>query len=158
MKKEIKRNEFYTNSNIINELKIKKENKFLKRIGTEFKNSINKNALYKNIINSVISKKSKKNFIDELNMINLNESLDDVLSSVLLNQNKNNFELLNQSIEHKPEKENNREYIYSLDNLVFFITFYYLIYNPYYFSSYAKINSPDEFTFNDRIPIYIFLK
>ena len=91
-------------------------------------------------------------------MINLNESLDDVLSSVLLNQNKNNFELLNQSIEHKPEKENNREYIYSLDNLVFFITFYYLIYNPYYFSSYAKINSPDEFTFNDRVPIYIFLK
>ena len=40
MKKEIKRNEFYTNSNIINELKIKKENKFLKRIGAEFKNSI----------------------------------------------------------------------------------------------------------------------
>ena len=147
MKKEIKRNEFYTNSNIINELKIKKENKFLKRIEAELKNSI-----------SVISKKSKKNFIDELNMINLNESLDDVLSSVLLNQNKNNLELLNQSIEHKPEKENNREYIYSLDNLVFFITFYYLIYNPYYFSSYAKINSPDEFTFNDRVPIYIFLK
>ena len=111
LKKEIKRNEFYTNSNIINELKIKKENKFLKRIGAELKNSINKNALYKNITNSVISKKSKKNFIDELNMINLNESLDDVLSSVLLNQNKNNLELLNQSIEHKPEKENNREYI-----------------------------------------------
>ena len=44
-------------------------------------------------------------------MINLKESLDDVLSSVLLNQNKNNLELLNQSIEHKPEKENNREYI-----------------------------------------------
>ena len=40
MKKEIKRNEFYTNSNIIKELKIKKENKFLKRIGTELKNSI----------------------------------------------------------------------------------------------------------------------
>ena len=40
MKKEIKRNEFYTNSNIVNELKIKKENKFLKRIGTEIKNSI----------------------------------------------------------------------------------------------------------------------
>ena len=111
MKKEIKRNEFYTNSNIINELKIKKENKFLKRIGAEFKNSINKNEIYKNIINSIISKKNKKNFIDELNMINLNESLDDVLSSVLLNQNKNNLELLNQSIEHKPEKENNREYI-----------------------------------------------
>ena len=44
-------------------------------------------------------------------MINLNESLDDVLSSVLLNQNKNNLELLNQSLEYKPEKENNREYI-----------------------------------------------
>ena len=44
-------------------------------------------------------------------MINLNESLDDVSSSVLLNQNKNNLELLNQSIEHKPEKENNKEYI-----------------------------------------------
>ena len=40
MKKEIKRNEFYTNSNIINELKIKKENKFLKRIEAELKNSI----------------------------------------------------------------------------------------------------------------------
>ena len=40
MEKEIKRNEFYTNSNIINELKIKKENKFLKRIGAELKNSI----------------------------------------------------------------------------------------------------------------------
>ena len=113
LKKEIKRNEFYTNSNIINELKIKKENKLLKRIGAELKNSIiikmknkpefnlikpnaknNKNILYKNITNSVISKKSKKNLIDELNMINLNESLDDVLSSVLLNPNKNNLELL----------------------------------------------------------------
>ena len=40
MKKEIKRNEFYTNSNIINELKIKKENKFLKRIEDELKNPI----------------------------------------------------------------------------------------------------------------------
>ena len=210
LKKEIKRNEFYTNSNIINELKIKKENKLLKRIGAELKNSIiikiknkpefnlikpnaknNKNIFYKNITNSVISKKSKKNFIDELNMINLNESLDDVSSSVLLNQNKNNLELLNQSIEHKPEKENNKEYICRkiikkgliydsfdgeeeledlldinhyyinpnsifiiiLDSLVFFITFYYLIYNPIYYSRYTKINSPDEFTFNEILNI-----
>ena len=35
---------------------ILKENKLLKRIGAELKNSINKNALYKNITNSVISK------------------------------------------------------------------------------------------------------
>ena len=125
MKKEIKRNEFFTKTDNTKELIKKKENKFLKKVGTDLKNSIiiqiknkndfkflkqnsaNNNLKLSNIRKSDISKKSKKTglFNTEINLLNINESLDDISSSKLLDKNKNFLELLNEPKDKKDEKE-----------------------------------------------------
>ena len=214
MKKEIKRNEFFTKKDNTKELLIKKENKFLKKVGSNLKNSIIVKLKNKNEFNfmkqksennklklsyikkSNISKKSKNNslILKDLNLENINESLDDISSSKLLNKNKNTLEILNESMdkkEEKDEKEKNRYikyrklmkkgmlydsyddeeeiedqidkdifyinpnsiFIIILDTLIFLITFYYLVYNPYYISSYTKYTPPDDFTFNEILNI-----
>ena len=47
----------------------------------------------------------------------------------------------------------NSIFILILDALVFFITFYYLIYNPYFISSYTKFHDPYEYTFSEILNI-----
>ena len=197
MKKEIKRNEFYQKKDKTQEILVKKENKILKKIGTDLKNSIivqlkNNNEFNfakpmisnNNITSStIISKKNRISLKEkDLNRINLNESLDDISSSKLLEPSKNNLEILNESMtkdkdneneknidknfklrklirkgiiydsyddeeecEDQTEKDNcyidpNSLFIIILDAFIFFITFYYLIYNPYYFSNSIIIN------------------
>ena len=54
----------------------------------------------------------------------------------------------------------NSLFIIVLDAFIFFITMYYLVYNPYYISSYKKINPQDEFIFGDILNIvmeFIFI-
>ena len=202
MKKEIKRNEFYQKKDKTQEILVKKENKILKKIGTDLKNSIivqlknnnefnfakpmisNNNITSSTIIkNSVISKKNRISLKEkDLNRINLNESLDDISSSKLLEPSKNNLEILNESMTKEKDNENEKNidknfklrklirkgiiydsyddeeecedqtekdncyidpnsiFIIILDAFIFFITFYYLIYNPYYFSNSTIIN------------------
>jgi len=212
MKKEIKKNEFFTKKDITNEIKSKKENRFLQTVSTNLKNSIidkmksknefnfikqkfANNNIKPNLKNSNIPKKIKRSLIEkDINMININKSLDDISSSKLLNENKNTLEILNESVnkeEEKDKKENNRNvkfrkllkkglvydsyddeeevedqvekdlfyinpnsiFIIFLDSIVFLITFYYLVYNPYYISSYSKFKQPDEYTFSDILNI-----
>jgi len=214
MKKEMKKNKFFTKKDNIIDIQSKKENRFLKKVSTNLKNTIigqmkNKNEfnfirqkfssnnnVKANLKHSTISKKVKRSLIEkDINMININKSLDDISSSKLLDENKNTLEILNESVnkelEKKDKKENNRNikfrkllkkglvydsyddeeevedqvekdffyinpnsiFIIILDCFVFLITFYHLVYNPYYISSCTKLNSPDEFTFVEILNI-----
>ena len=213
MKKEIKKNEFFTNKDINNSLVSKKENKLLKKVSTDLKNSIiiqlknksefnimnqrlSNNNIKANIKNSTIAKKVKRSSIErDINLTNINKSLDDISSSKLLDDNKNSLEILNESMNQEKEKKEKKEkcrnikyrkllkkglvydsyddeeeiedqvdkdlfylnpnsiFIIILDTFVFFITLYYLVYNPYYISSLTKINTIEIFSFIEILNI-----
>jgi hypothetical protein len=124
MKKEMKKNEFFTKKDNIMDIQSKKENIFLKKVSTNLKNTIigqmkNKNEfnfirqkfssnnnVKANLKHSTISKKVKRSLIEkDINMININKSLDDISSSKLLDENKNTLEILNESVNKELEKK-----------------------------------------------------
>ena len=51
----------------------------------------------------------------------------------------------------------NSIFIIILDALLYFITFYYLVYNPYFLSQFTKFNEPQEYTFSEILNIVMEL-
>ena len=213
-----KKYDFYKKKDGTNNIINKKENKILKQIGTELKNSIIVKMKINDELNfdepeeinntnvsinktSYVSKNNKINSFEKDNekeIINQNKSLDDISSSKLLDKNHNNLEILNKSIHKEKEKvkdkneklrkllkkglvydsfddeeefedqiekdyfyiNTNSIFIIILDTIVFLSTFYYLIINPYYISSYTKLNTTNNFSFIDILNIimeFIFI-
>ena len=206
-----KKDVFYKRKDDTNNNQNKKENKILKQIGTELKNSIIVKMKINNELNfddpkeinntnvainkaSNILQNNKINFIEkdiDKEIINQNKSLDDISSSKLLDKNHNNLEILNESIHKEKEKAKDKSeklrkllkkglvydsfddeeefedqiekdnfyinpnsiFIIILDTIIFLSTFYYLIFNPYYISSYTKLNTTNNFPFIDILNI-----